>query len=154
MIDIGLIFLSVGLGSIATILIQKHFRKKDERTEQHRRDELARQQQDGAREKRIQGVVSEYLGLAESHPPMNTGIPGLLQAGITELHSDEEARAVLEILARRAQRDPVRKYRQRLMDPSFDVLAVFKGWAEAVRKGGASPGIEFHEVIERCNKSD
>jgi hypothetical protein len=150
--DLALILFGAFLG----FLVQRYFHNKEGERERQRREEDTRREEDKAREaaraKRINDVVSKYLGLAEARPPINSNVPGLIQAGIAELRSDEEAREVLEILERRAQRAPVRRYREALMDPAVDVLAVFQGWRDLVRERGQNPGIEFHKFIEQFRR--
>jgi hypothetical protein len=149
--EIGLVLFGTLLGSIGTFLIERYFHNKSEKAEKERRAEDARLQEERdaaqerqrrereaveARQSRINGVVSRYLELAESDPPQEHAHSGTHPS--RDHRTSFEAREALAILERRAQRDPVRKYRAALLNPSVDVLAVFKQWQEAVRRGSIS----------------
>lgn len=74
-------------------------------------------------EERVQQVVKSYVQNATSHPPISSGYPGLLKAGVCTLMNDKEVRQACNQITLIIGKSPLGKYGNELKD--IDLLQLF-----------------------------
>lgn len=112
--------------------IEERWRHEDRQLDEQRREEEKKQEEQRESRQRINRVVDDYYELAERN---ETGIVGLMKAGVTSLSSDSEVRKAAEICAARTKKHPFGGYAPLL--EGLDSLKILLEWNSEQFKQGA-----------------
>ncbi len=75
-----------------------------------------REKEKDKKEKLINDIANKYVNMAGAHPPINSGIQGLIKAGINDLQNDKEIRRTFDIIKSRGIKHPFLEHRNKLDD--------------------------------------
>lgn len=97
------------------------------------------------RERKINKVADEYIRMANAWPPIDSGIHGLIKAGIHTLRDDSEIREAIRLIGSRERNHPLGRYKDMLID--IDMKKVFD-----ILISGNIESFDFEQIIKKAKE--
>ena len=105
-----------------------------------------KEKEEDKREKRINKVADEYIRMANAWPPIDSGIHGLIKAGIHTLRDDSEIREAIALIEPRVKSHPLGRYKD-IMLTSIDMKKVFD-----ILLRGSTESFDFEQIIKKAKE--
>lgn len=104
-----------------------------------------REKEQDKRERRTNKVADEYIRMANAWPPIDSGISGLIKAGIHTLHDDSEIREAIALIEARVKSHPLGRYKDMLTN--IDMKKVFN-----ILLSGNTESFDFEQIINKAKQ--